>query len=206
MLVALTSPAASSPPASSADARFLACAPYTEEIAEAVSTWWPLFDYPLAWQAQLYQESLCDAGAVSPVGARGLAQFMPGTWREVAGQLAIPAASPHDELAIEAGAFYMARLTGIWTARRDPHERHRLAQASYNAGAGNILRAQSTCARHEEPHHLWGEIRECLPGVTGRHARETINYVRLIEEHWQGMGGCAPGAAPRDLQDEWGCE
>ncbi|GGG30859.1 hypothetical protein GCM10010964_18470 [Caldovatus sediminis] len=155
---------------------------YDPTIRRAVERYWP--DYPdwLAWKAQLYQESRLDPRAVSPAGAAGLAQFMPGTWREVARELRLPpGASPHQDIAIEAGAYYMAKLRRAWSAPRPQGERHTLAQASYNAGLGSILRAQSLCAGGRD----WPAIAPCLPRVTGeRNARETATYVARIA-HWR---------------------
>lgn len=156
---------------------------YDRAIASAVATWWPDYPHPTAWKAQLWQESRLDPAAVSPAGARGLAQFMPGTWRDVRAQMRLaPAASPHDVLAIEAGAFYMAKLRRGWSAPRPQDGRHVLAQASYNAGMGNILAAQEACGGARD----WPEIAPCLPAVTGRHAAETIGYVRQIAK-WRAM-------------------
>lgn len=49
-------------------------------------------------------------------------------------------------------------------------------QASYNAGAGNIIRAQRACNGARS----WIQIRVCLPQITGHHSNETIQYVDLI--------------------------
>lgn len=118
--------------------------------------------------------------AVSPVGARGLAQFMPGTWRDVSRRMNFPhGTSPHEAaFAIEAGAYYMAQLRGQWKARRSDLDRHRLAQASYNAGLGSVLAAQRACGNPS----AYDEIITCLPKITGRHSAETIAYVRLIAQ------------------------
>lgn len=157
---------------------------YDRAIAEAVETYWPDYPYPAAWKAQLYQESRLDPAAVSPVGAAGLAQIMPGTWEDLRSQLRLgPAASPHDTIAIQAGAFYMARQRHAWSAPRPADRRHELAQASYNAGLGNILAAQRSCGGARD----WPEIAPCLPGVTGaRNAAETSGYVRAIAK-WRAM-------------------
>lgn len=117
------------------------------------------------------------------MGARGLAQFMPATWREVSSQLQITD-SPHSTHAIEAGAFYMAKLRRVWKADRAGLERNALAQASYNAGTGNILKAQRFCGDAR----LWLTIRECLPKVTGpKNAHETTTYVERIDRYWKQM-------------------
>lgn len=137
------------------------------------------------WKAQLYQESMLDPGATSPAGAAGLAQFMPATWVDVSHQLGWSGVSPHvAKYAIEGGAYYMARLARVWVADRPAVERHRLAQASYNAGTGSILAAQRQC--QDAP--LWDQIKSCLAGVTGvENARQTIDYVDRIAEWYRLM-------------------
>lgn len=155
---------------------------YDRQIQRAVDRYWPAFPFWRSWKAQLYQESLLDPEAVSPVGARGLAQFMPGTWQEVAQELGYGDVSPHlAGPAIEAGAYYMAKLRKTWSSPRPEEARHKLAQASYNAGAGNIIKAQRLC----DGALLWRRIRDCLPQVTGHHSQETITYVQRIERWWR---------------------
>lgn len=121
---------------------------------------------------------------MSPVGAAGLAQFMPGTWREMRRLMRYGKySSPHDpKLAIEAGAYYMRRLRRGWSSPRPAGDRQKLAQASYNAGMGNLIKAQLECGGAV----LYDEIIECLPAVTGRHSEETIAYVRRIA-YWHKM-------------------
>jgi soluble lytic murein transglycosylase-like protein len=137
----------------------------------------------MSWKSQLYQESRLDPAAVSPVGAAGLAQFMPGTWADVARALRIPpGVSPHHAFAVEAGAWYMARLRRQWSSPRPEEDRHRLAQAAYNAGLGHILAAQRRCGGP----NLYSDIIRCLPAITGRHSEETITYVQRIAK-WRAM-------------------
>lgn len=145
--------------------------------------WWPDWPFWYDWKAQLYQESLLKADAVSPAGARGLAQFMPATWDEVTRALGWGVISPHAAgPAIEAGAYYMRRLRRSWSSPRPPGDRQQLAQASYNAGLDNLLKAQTRCGGAI----LYSEIVACLPDITGRHSRETITYVERIER-WRLM-------------------
>lgn len=153
---------------------------YDGRIQRAVDTYWP--DYPrfAAAKAQLFAESRLDPRAVSPVGARGVAQFMPGTWDEVTRQLRLGAVSPVHDVAIDAYAYYMAKLRHVWRAGRDPLDRQPLAQASYNAGAGNIIKAQKVCGGAR----LWAAIAPCLGDVTGAaHSRETTTYVERIARY-----------------------
>lgn len=152
---------------------------YDRQIAKAVETYWPAYPFPDAWKAQLYQESRLDPDAVSPVGAAGLAQIMPGTFAQIVRELRLPPGlSPHSEMAVDWGAYYMARQHAVWRAPRPWDDRHKLAQASYNAGAGHIIAAQARCG---DPPGYQAIIR-CLPEVTGKHARETITYVIRIAQ------------------------
>lgn len=112
---------------------------------------------------------------------------MPGTWQEVQRDLGWVSVSPHSERhAIFAGAYYMAKLSRIWKSKRPILDRHWLAQASYNAGAGNILKAQKLCGGANRYH----QIIACLPQVTGRHSAETLTYFKRIARWWAEM---APG-------------
>ncbi|WP_211212251.1 transglycosylase SLT domain-containing protein [Kiloniella laminariae] len=151
---------------------------YDKQIAFAVSAHWPDYPYPEAWKAQLYQESLLEPLARSPVGAEGLAQFMPGTWAQISKELGYGLISPRlADPAINAGAYYMKKLRRSWISKRPEEDRHKLAQASYNAGLGNIIKAQRLCGGVL----LYLEIVACLSQVTGKHSRETITYVERIE-------------------------
>jgi len=136
------------------------------------------------------------------VGAAGLAQIMPGTWSDVSRRLSLPPGStPHDRIAIEAGAWYQADRMRAWTSPRPQIERWRLGLASYNAGMGHILTAQRLCDMARD----WQDIEACLPGVTGHHSIETRSYVTRIESHWRDLGACDPLATPRDVQEAIGC-
>ena len=159
---------------------------YDDDIRSATRLYWPRFNHPLALKAQLYQESRFEVEALSPVGASGIAQFMPATWREVAfNALHYPrSASPQmARYAIPAAAFYMARLRNIWHLNRTEGDRHRLAAASYNAGAGNIIKAQRACDEARN----WPDIAPCLEMITGKHAAETLHYVPAIWDWWRRM-------------------
>ena len=99
--------------------------------------------------AQLQIESGFDPRAVSPAGAQGIAQFMPGTWGGVWNPWR--AASPFDApSAIAAQARLMAGLLRSFGGRPD------LALAAYNAGP----------ARARQPAATWpAETRAYVPAV-----------------------------------------
>lgn len=151
-------------------------------IAEAVDERWN--DFPIArfWKAQLCQESQLDPEAVSPVGAMGLAQIMPATYAEIIQQLKwesrITAFDP--TRAISAGAYYQGNTRRFWSLKgRTPEERNRFGAAGYNAGNGNIVKAQKACGGSL----IWAEVAPCLKLVTGRYAAETLTYVSRIYQY-----------------------
>ncbi|AXH68421.1 protein containing transglycosylase domain [Vibrio phage R01] len=129
-------------------------------------------------KAQYYQESLLKPDAKSHVGAMGIAQVMPGTWLDISKKLRFNArASPYDpELSIEAGAYYLNYQWSQWRAKRTFEDRISLAFAGYNAGLGNILKAQRLSGGRAD----WKSISEALPGVTGENSKETVQYVERI--------------------------
>ena len=90
--------------------------------------------------AQLYSESGFNPRAVSPVGAQGIAQFMPGTWAAHGrDENSDGAADPFDiEDAIPAAARYDAAIAA--QVADVPGDRVSLMLAAYNAGPGAVLR------------------------------------------------------------------
>ena len=156
---------------------------FDTDIKKASKQFLPGVDWRLL-KAQYYQESLLKTDAVSPVGAAGIAQFMPGTWSDVSKQLGYKNLNPHmAKPAILAGAFYMSKLRQTWKAPRPEADKHSLALASYNAGAGHLIKAQKLCGGA----NAYAGIARCLPQVTGRHSRETITYVQRIWKIWAQM-------------------
>ncbi len=129
------------------------------------------------YRSQLEQESLLNPLAVSPVGAKGIAQFMPATWQDMQRELKFTGSRNDAYKSIRAGAYYNKKLRNIWKWKRPESDRRRLTFASYNAGAGNILKAQRYCVGSRR----WESIQICLHQVTGGNALETINYVNTIE-------------------------
>lgn len=132
-------------------------------------------------KAMCYQESAFDASAVSPAGAQGLCQFMPATWREMKEKHKEVKGGVFDpEASITLASRYIDKMYRVWTAPRTEASRVKLALASYNAGVGNLLRAQKMCGGATE----YEDIIRCLPLVTGSHAEETVKYVENIWYKW----------------------
>ena len=84
---------------------------------------------PALIEALVWQESRWRENAVSPVGARGLAQLMPGTARELG-------VNPDDPLAnLEGGARYLRQQLDRFDGDLEK------ALAAYNAGPGRVEKA-----------------------------------------------------------------
>jgi soluble lytic murein transglycosylase-like protein len=84
---------------------------------------------PTLIEALVWQESRWHANAVSPVGARGLAQLMPGTAR----YLGVDASDPLANL--EGGARYLREQLDRFVGDIEK------ALAAYNAGPGRVIAA-----------------------------------------------------------------
>jgi membrane-bound lytic murein transglycosylase F len=129
------------------------------------------------WKAQCYQESRLKPDAVSPAGAVGLCQLISGAARDAGLD---PLLRTDERRNVKAGAWILRRNLRVWWRRDDRLEHLKLGWASYNAGAGRIIKAQALC--DDAP--LWDGISQCLQCVTGpKNSAETIGYVRLIP-HW----------------------
>ena len=164
---------------------------YDSDIERAAAQFLPQWDW--RWlKAQLFAESELKADAVSPVGAQGIAQFMPGTWDDAAAALHFPAtATPFEACcAIRAAAWYMGLLRTKWRSMpRSEDDRRRLAQASYNAGLGNLIKAQKRARGALDYPHIIARLSE----VTGHaNAHETTTYVERIERVYAELAHAGP--------------
>lgn len=159
---------------------------YDQAIQGAVRGHLPdWYDWRL-YKAQIYKESTFNPLAVSGAGAEGLLQFMPGTWAEVKHALALPDhATPYmPEYAIPAGAYYMQKMRERWKWERPEADRTALALASYNAGFGNLVKAQKLAGGAIE----YAPIAAQLHNITGEdNATETRTYVKKILKLYAGL-------------------
>ena len=120
------------------------------------------------------QESAFNAGAVSPSGALGLMQLMPGTARDVAGRLGLPfvqsklTADPTYNVTL--GSQYLAEMLQRFGGS------YELALAAYNAGPNRVARWLQTIGDPRGGKIDMVDWIEMIP------LRETRNYVERIME------------------------
>jgi|SRR5690606_23497954 len=114
-------------------------APYTAKVRELSAR----FDLsPALIEALVWQESRWRARAVSPVGARGLAQLMPGTARELG-------VDPDDPFAnLEGGARYLRQQLDRFDGDVEK------ALAAYNAGPSRVVAAGGIPAIRETQNYV----------------------------------------------------
>lgn len=116
-------------------------APYREMIERAAAR----FDVPVAilawllWKESRYNPAIISGAKRSPVGAMGIAQFMPATARE---ELGSEAAALDPVAAIPGAARYLAKLY-------DQVDTWAEALAAYNWGIGNVRRKGLSVAPRE---------------------------------------------------------
>jgi membrane-bound lytic murein transglycosylase F len=146
----------------------------------------PGFDWQ-HFKAQAVAESGLDASAKSGVGAVGVMQVMPRTFEEIRTKNpAIKGSQLQPRWNIAAGIFYDRTLWKLWKAERPRQDRINFMFGSYNAGRGNILKAQKAAEKRRLNPNLWESIEQALPEVTGKRSHETISYVEKIE-HVKGV-------------------
>ncbi len=147
-------------------------------------------------KAQCWQESRFKEQAVSQVGAAGVCQFMPGTWKDVRKAAGIDTSISvfHPEYNIQAAAYYMGSQYQIWKSPRPPEDRHNLSVASYNAGAGHLITAQKLCGSPS----TYKLIIPCLPRVTGKDSKQTIDYVVNIRGFYADLKKAKKEVVPND--------
>lgn len=140
----------------------------------------PAVDWRL-FKAQGMAESNLDPNAKSRVGARGIMQLMPATFREVASRDADLSHVDEAKSNIAAGIAYDRQLWLRW--ERDSIEADRLPFmfASYNAGRATLLSAQRTARAARLDARRWQSIEAVAPRVPRWRHRETLNYVRRID-------------------------
>jgi membrane-bound lytic murein transglycosylase F len=138
------------------------------------------YDWRL-FKAQGMAESNLDSAATSWVGARGIMQLMPATFHEIASKNPEMSRIDDPEWNIAAGIYYDRILWRLWAADSIEDHRKEFMLASYNAGRGTILSAQTMARLDSLDHRSWPSIEAIAPKVRRWRYTETLGYVRRVD-------------------------
>jgi len=136
------------------------------------------------FKAQGMAESDLNPNARSYVGARGVMQLMPSTYKAI--QTARPEfkAINDPEWNIAAGIMHDSYLWSLWQKGIDGDDRYAFMFASYNAGEGTIGRARRVASAAQLDSARWVSIEQVAPSVQRWRYRETLGYVRRIRTNY----------------------
>jgi membrane-bound lytic murein transglycosylase MltF len=146
------------------------------------------FDWRLL-KAQAMAESQLNPDARSQVGARGLMQLMPATFKNIQSQRPEFHSIDDPEWNIAAGVMHDRYLWKIWDGTIPEAQRAPFMFGSYNAGEGTITRAAAIARAKQLDHTRWATIEQVAPTVPRWRWRETVGYVRRIDEGYQRLIG-----------------
>lgn len=135
------------------------------------------------FKAQGMTESRLDPTAQSMVGARGVMQLMPSTFKEI--QSKNPEWSSVDDVEwnIAAGIFHDRQLWRLWRDQVNEVDHHQFMFGSYNAGRVPILTAQRLAREQQLDPRNWNAIERVAPDVPRWRHRETVAYLLRIGEN-----------------------
>ncbi len=175
---------------------------YRRTLVRAAHLEWGL-DAPIATLAgQVHQESRWRHNARSPVGAEGLAQFMPATsaWMAEVYPDALGPAQPYNPgWALRAMVAYDRWLYTRNQASSDC-DRWAFVLSAYNGGQGWVIRDRSLASAQGADKLAWFDAVERFnAGRSVSNFRENRNYPRFILLRWEplysaagwGTGACA---------------
>lgn len=183
MVLALTGPSAW---ASSSIVIPEASALHRHRVERVVADVWGVNASPARLAAQLHQESGWRLKARSPVGAQGIAQFMPETARWMAERFPAELGEfdPWDPVqAIHAAALYdkwlLERVQPIGWTPLSECSRWSFALRGYNGGEAWLLRERGLTIAGRADANDWRQVERFRARGTGPHA-ENIAYSRRI--------------------------
>ena len=144
------------------------------------------FDWRI-FKAQGMTESNLRSDARSWVGALGIMQLMPSTFKEI--QTRNPELSDINDPRwnIAAGIYYNRRLWNGWRDHDQAKERLRFMFGSYNAGRMTILKAKNTAEQDRLDPRAWQSVESVAPKVPRWRYEETLNYIRRIQSNYSSL-------------------
>ena len=144
----------------------------------------PGFDWKL-FKAQGIAESQLTPDAASRVGARGIMQLMPSTFKEVKSKNPDFISVEDPDWNIGAGIYYDRALYNGWKEIENDTEKLSFTFGSYNAGKGTIMKAQTKAKIDSLNHTSWESISNVAHKVPKWRYKETLNYVERIKQYHQ---------------------
>lgn len=144
------------------------------------------FDWRV-FKAQALTESNLNPDARSAVGALGIMQLMPSTFKEI--QTRNPELEEVNDPRwnIAAGIYYNRRLWNSWNDHEQIQDRVRFMFGSYNAGRGTILKAKDTAAQSGLDARAWENVETVAPKVPRWRHEETLSYIRRIQAGYDAL-------------------
>jgi hypothetical protein len=171
---------------------------YAKEYKNYFSLYKNIYSWKII-KAQSIQESLLNPTAKSYVGAFGLMQLMPKTYKQLKKQLKLGSiADPRNN--IKAGVYYDKKMFNVWKSKRTIESRYKLMFASYNAGAGHLIKAQKQCLKQQKNCNEYKDIEKYLHLITGRYSNETKTYVKYIFMYYKKLNASNKKESLLDLQ------
>lgn len=183
-----------------------ASALHRHRVEQVVADVWGVSGSPARLAAQLHQESAWRERARSPVGAQGIAQFMPATARWMTEQFRaqLGVFDPWDPVqAIHAAALYdkwlYDRVQPFGHTRLSECSRWAFTLRAYNGGETWLLRERGlTLANRADPND-WRAVERFRSRGAGPHAENTQYPRRIllvlepayIRAGWPGTAACS---------------
>ncbi|MEO7038994.1 MAG: transglycosylase SLT domain-containing protein [Gemmatimonadaceae bacterium] len=140
------------------------------------------FDWKL-FKAQGMAESGLSPTAQSYVGARGIMQLMPSTYREITSHRPEMTAIDDPQWNIAAGIMHDRDMWTLWKDSVPDDDRWRFMFGGYNAGEGTIFRAQGVAKASKLNERAWPNVESVAPKVPRWRYKETLGYVHTIQEN-----------------------
>ncbi len=173
---------------------------YRSELVRNARAIWGMEAPVATFAAQVHQESAWKPGAVSHVGAQGLAQFMPTTSAWIAGLYpALASNQPYNpSWALRALVQYDAWIHARVSAAT-PCDRMAKVLSSYNGGLGWVQRDEALAKRQGlSSATWWGHVETVNAGRSSANWRENRDYPRRILQRLEpayvaagwGQGSC----------------
>ena len=144
------------------------------------------FDWRV-FKAQAMAESQMNPNARSWVGARGLMQLMPSTFKDIQSNASGFGSIDDPEWNIAAGILHDRDMWRRWARDSIESDRREFMFASYNAGEGTIMNAQRACVARSLDRRAWRSVETVAPEVPRWRYRETLGYVRKIRNGLDSM-------------------